>query len=69
MSQKIPITLAAIAISMGLGGLMAIGLCSRRTWCPRYLQRRLDDWRKQMERQNEERRSLKLVPRENPEED
>jgi hypothetical protein len=66
MIRTILIGLAAVTISMGLGGFMAIWQCSQRTWCPRYLQRRLDAWRSQMVRQNEERRSLRVVPKEHP---
>ena len=57
MARKILILLAGVAISMGLGGLVAVWRCSQKRWCPRYLQRRLDAWRKQVEKQNDERHS------------
>ena len=63
MIRTILIGLAAIIISMGLGGLVAIWQCSQRTWCPQYLRRKLDAWRKQVESQNEERHLLRLVPK------
>jgi hypothetical protein len=63
MARKILILLAGVAISMGLGGLVALWQCSQGNWCPRYLRRRLDAWRKRMERQNDERHSLRLIPR------
>ena len=63
MARKILIGLAAIVISMGLGALMALWLCSQRSWCPRYLRRQLDAWRKRMERQNEERHSRLPIPK------
>jgi hypothetical protein len=59
MARKIFIVLAGIMISMGLGALIALWECSQRRWCPRYLRRQLDAWRKQMERQNSERRRNK----------
>ena len=69
MARKILIGLAAIVISMGLGGFMAVWRYSQQNWCPRYLKRRLDAWRRQMERQNRERHPLRIVPKENSERD
>ena len=63
MIWKISMVLAGVVISMGLGALMALWRCSQRSWCPRYLRRQLDAWRKRMERQNEERHSRLPIPK------
>jgi len=60
MLWKILMALSFATAFMGLGALMALGLCSRQRWCPRYLQRQLNNWRRLMEKQNEKRRKGKM---------
>lgn len=59
--RTILIVALGIAISMVLGGLIGVWKCSQRRWCPRYLQKQLDEWRRSMAKQNEERRAGKIT--------
>lgn len=60
MLWKIFMAISFATSFMGLGALVALGLCSRRRWCPRYLRRQLNDWRRLMEKQNKERHKGKM---------
>jgi hypothetical protein len=62
MLRKTLIVLAGILISMGLGAILGLWQCSQRKWCPRYLNRQLDAWRKQMVRRNAERHAHDRKP-------
>ena len=62
MLWKILMAILFAASCTVLGALIALGLCSRRRWCPRYLRRQLDSWRRLMEKQNKERHKGKPVP-------
>jgi len=66
MLRLILIVALSIGISMGLGALLALWQCSQQRWCPRYLQRQLDEWRRQMMKQNAERRAGKVVKMDKP---
>jgi len=55
-----------IVISMVLGAVIGLWQCSKRKWCPRYLQRQLNVWRRQMAKQYAERRAGKVMRMERP---
>jgi len=50
-----------LSISMTLGALVGIVICSQQNWCPRYLRRQLDAWRKQMAKQYAERQARRVA--------
>jgi hypothetical protein len=66
MLRPVILVSLGILISMMLGAAIGLWQCSKRKWCPRYLQRQLDVWRRQMAKQYAERKAGKVMRIERP---
>lgn len=59
---------AALGVSFIGGWTCGVWLCSKRRWCPIYLQQSLDAWRAQLEHDNRKRKASeqKAIKRKDP---